>query len=874
MRLRISIKNLILLQGVGSVLTMAMLGCVAWFGVGLLAQNQQITEDVVVGMEVGIRKLQSSTDGLLKRQGAIASSNSLEELEVFHQRQELEDDLRNAIDSLKGMAGQIAEMDFKPVKKVDSLPATGPEEDTTKAVKDSEAAAEGQQDQEGEGLSEAVPSDEALPGTTVQGEQSLAQQTDAAIASLEAASADFLVQDEAFLQACTDYHATAVAFRSTLTELRSMSDTFRKEAASISGKVRFAIRRQERSLKKVLTAENSEEDLKLALTNYMEGNSSKAQELAGALALNAVVYDRVAARIALADSHDQLTSIQGNEIGQLSKATHSDVKDLITSLDVDAALKERAQALLVNLTALENALFHDEEVSLLAMKKDILNTKLVAAQARGEAANRAETIEENFTQLEVVVDQVQKSVSAQSARAALSTETLNIVILIIAVTMSIGMAWLVFVRVARPVLATTELLKDIAEGEGDLTRRLDIHSGDELEHLAKYFNQFVEKIQDIVQATGTIALDLGTSVTALTGTADALSTQADSMALKSRQGSERTAQASENIHDIAAGIEQTSANADVAAASVKSISTNLSTVGAAVEELSAMMGTVSSTTDDMSRNVSSVASAIEEMSSSLNDVSRQSTEAATTADEASTSAAETLTHMETLGESAQNIGKVVELIDGLAAQTNLLALNATIEAASAGDAGKGFAVVAAEVKELAKQTGSATESIRHQVESMQEDTSKAFESIRHITEIISALDTAFASIVSAVQEQTSTTTSISSEIAEAAQGVQEVSRSIQEAALGTTEVSTNVQNAVTSSADISQNIGELARSAKTIANNTSEASKGMDDVAENVAEVQRVAKETSEGSESTDQAAKQLSVLAEKLQGMISQFKT
>ena len=75
-----------------------------------------------------------------------------------------------------------------------------------------------------------------------------------------------------------------------------------------------------------------------------------------------------------------------------------------------------------------------------------------------------------------------------------------------------------------------------------------------------------------------------------------------------------------------------------------------------------------------------------------------------------------------LGANAVQIGKVVELIQGIAAQTNLLALNATIEAASAGEAGKGFAVVAGEVKELAKQTAQATDEIRQRVLSIQQGT--------------------------------------------------------------------------------------------------------------------------------------------------------
>jgi methyl-accepting chemotaxis protein len=96
--------------------------------------------------------------------------------------------------------------------------------------------------------------------------------------------------------------------------------------------------------------------------------------------------------------------------------------------------------------------------------------------------------------------------------------------------------------------------------------------------------------------------------------------------------------------------------------------------------------------------------------------------------------------MRRLDGSSSEIGEVLRLIQTIAEQTNLLALNATIEAARAGEAGKGFAVVANEVKELAKQTADATESIGAKVVSMQQDTSAAVTSIKQFGEIIQEVD--------------------------------------------------------------------------------------------------------------------------------------
>ncbi len=211
---------------------------------------------------------------------------------------------------------------------------------------------------------------------------------------------------------------------------------------------------------------------------------------------------------------------------------------------------------------------------------------------------------------------------------------------------------------------------------------------------------------------------------------------------------------------------------------------------------------VASASEEASTSVGTVAAATEELHSSIAEIGRQVNQSAEISRKAVDAAQKTDSMVRGLAEAAQKIGDVVSLINSIASQTNLLALNATIEAARAGDAGKGFAVVAGEVKNLANQTGRATDEIAQQVAGVQSATGQAVEAIRAIAATISEISEIGSAIAAAVEQQGAAT--------------QEISRNTQRAAQGTSTVSRTVGEVTAAAAEAGRAAQEVLVEAKTL----------------------------------------------------------
>lgn len=218
---------------------------------------------------------------------------------------------------------------------------------------------------------------------------------------------------------------------------------------------------------------------------------------------------------------------------------------------------------------------------------------------------------------------------------------------------------------------------------------------------------------------------------------------------------------------------------------------------------------VSSGAEEASSNVQLVATAATELSASINEISGQVTETSTMAQSATERARNTNDNIQGLNDSAIKIGEVISLISDIAEQTNLLALNATIEAARAGDAGKGFAVVASEVKNLANQTGKATEEITSQINDIQQATSLAVDAIDEIVKMISDISERAAAVAAAVEQQTVATSEISQNVEQAAAGTEEISAAMQGVSAAVNETNEAAGNVNVSANNLGQQSGDL-----------------------------------------------------------------
>ena len=331
------------------------------------------------------------------------------------------------------------------------------------------------------------------------------------------------------------------------------------------------------------------------------------------------------------------------------------------------------------------------------------------------------------------------SVDKEKAFAALNTfRTSAVIATVIAVISIIALLGLLIRLLLQPLHVMTRAMQNIAEGEGDLTRRLDVTSNDEFGTLGSAFNDFVERIH--------------TSM---------------------REVSSATAQVNEVALRVVSASNSSMLNSDEQASRTNSVAAAINELGAAAQEIARNAAQASQQASDARGLATEGQQVVERSISSMQQLSQM----------LGTSSG----HIESLNGKTVNIGQILEVITSISQQTNLLALNAAIEAARAGEAGHGFAVVADEVRNLAHRTQESAQQVQAMIEELQvsarASVSTMDESQRHsedsveianlagerlvsVTERIGEIDGMNQSVATATEEQTSVVESINMDITE------------------------------------------------------------------------------------------------------------
>ncbi|MFB9215295.1 methyl-accepting chemotaxis protein [Vibrio sinaloensis] len=350
-----------------------------------------------------------------------------------------------------------------------------------------------------------------------------------------------------------------------------------------------------------------------------------------------------------------------------------------------------------------------------------------------------------------------------------SQRLMSLISVIVVVLVIIFIAGAIFLAnlIARPLSLVSQGLKEISEGEGDLTKELQVKSNDETGELAGYFNAFLKAIRQLVQQISQAGQSMGESAT------------------KASMVSQDLAQVSERQNQA-----------------VEMVSTAFNEMVATANEVATLCTTAAQAADSSQSLVSQGQHDINTAVSSVNELAQLIS-----------ASSETIAELE---QDSQGITAILDTIRGIAEQTNLLALNAAIEAARAGEQGRGFAVVADEVRALAKRTQDSTAEINELVQRLQNRTKEVSEQMtvslsasQQTVEITESVNTSF----SGISESVSSIHDMSTQIATAAEQqhlvAEEINRNIQQVHEDTQKVDDVANRARSNSQSMQQSADEL-----------------------------------------------------------------
>ncbi|MDA8428662.1 MAG: methyl-accepting chemotaxis protein [Geobacteraceae bacterium] len=435
--------------------------------------------------------------------------------------------------------------------------------------------------------------------------------------------------------------------------------------------------------------------------------------------------------------------------------------EVLTTLEQDPKAKETLAAIITSMDGYEAGY---NKVVGLVKSGSITSTQDAnkAIEIYKDAIHQSEQqIAEYATAKDESLVLVKKELDEQDHHVVVLTLT----ILAVSFILVLIMVTLLIRSIKRPLTQIEELVNDIAQGEGDLTKRLSYNGRDELGAICGSFNLFIDKLHNIISQIAGTSTQVAAASSQLHSTAEHIATGAEEVAAQAGT----VATAGEEMSATSGDIAQ---NCQMAAEGAQRASQTATDGAAVVERTVVVMGQIAEKVQESAKTV------------------------------------------ESLGERSDQIGAIIGTIEDIADQTNLLALNAAIEAARAGEQGRGFAVVADEVRALAERTTRATKEIGemikaiqretkgavtameqgvHQVETGTEEAAKSGQALQDILQQINDVAMQVNQIATAAEEQTATTSEISSNMQQITEVVHQTSQGAQESATAAAQLNGNAE---------------------------------------------------------------------------------
>ena len=400
-------------------------------------------------------------------------------------------------------------------------------------------------------------------------------------------------------------------------------------------------------------------------------------------------------------------------------------------------------------------------------------------------------------------------------------------------------------KIIQPIKEATTALKNISEGEGDLTSRLDAKTQDEIGELSNYFNNFVESIHNIIAI--------------VQEKSSKLNSFSDEVSSSSAKLAEDSEEVNIQTNSVAAATEEMAVNVSEMAEASSLMSDKAQRVTGISHGVQDKMELVLSSMKEAEENVKGSSVIAEGIADKIQGISQNVVQGRQVSNQAVESVANATAKVQELVKASLDIENVIQLITEISEQIKNLALNATIEAARAGEYGKGFAVVANEVKELARQTSDATEEISNRIIYMKNSTDVTVTEIEKINIVIKELSQVVESIDSSVQSQ---------QIA-----IDENTTNSQQISEKVSQVTELVDGANSDVININENISTVSQGAMEVSHNTQQGSTAVADISANLQAIKEVVSRSKKGVDDVSTSAEAMASIANELDQLVSRFK-